>query len=79
VFGPTKSSDIIRTVSTTFYDHADGFTFNNRVVGISGPSHELSRINVGVTGPSGASSGVDNFTAFTVETLVLGASGGLTI
>jgi len=79
VFGPTKSSDIIRTVSTTFYDHADGFTFNNRVAGISGPSHALSKISVGITGPSGASSGVDNFTAFTVETLVLGASGGLTI
>ena len=79
VFGPTKSSDIIRTVSTTFYDHTDGFTFNNRVVGVSGPSHALSQINVGITGPSGASSGVNNFTAFTVETLVLGASGGITI
>ena len=79
VFGPEKSSDIIQTISTTFYDHTHGFTFNNRVTGVSGPTQALSQVNVGVTGPSGASSGVDTFTAFTVETLVLGASGGLTL
>lgn len=87
VFGPEKSSDIIQTVSTTFYDHTGGYTFNNlggifpvsRVAGVSGATQALSKINVGVTGPSGASSGVDNFTDFTVETLVLGASGGLTV
>ena len=78
VFGPIKSSPIAQTISTTFYDTQE-FTFDDRVVGISGSSHATSKISVGITGPSGASSGVDNFTAYTVETLVLGASGGLII
>jgi len=78
VFGPIKSSPIAPTISTTFYDTQE-FTFDDRVVGISGSSHATSKISVGITGPSGASSGVDNFTAYTVETLVLGASGGLII
>jgi len=78
VFGPEKSSDIIQTVSTTFYD-TEEFALSGRITGVSGATQSLSRISVGVSGPSGASSGVDNFTAFTVETLVLGASGGLTL
>lgn len=73
VFGPEKSSGIIQTVNTWFWDTDD---FNSSG-GPSGPTGALSKIIVGVTGPSGASSGIDTFTDYTTNVKVYGMSGGI--
>lgn len=70
VYGPVKESKIINTVTTTFFT-VEEFTST----GISGASSALSKVTVGVTGPSGASSGVDTFTDYTTEIRVYGMTG----
>jgi hypothetical protein len=58
VYGPTKTSKIITTVDTTFWDADFGITG-----GISGSTHGgLARLIISATGPSGASSDVNTYT-----------------
>ena len=70
IYGPVKESKIISTVITTFFEPEEFTT-----TGISGASASLSKVTVGVTGPSGASAGVDTFTDFTTEVRVYGMTG----
>jgi len=75
VFGPTKSSKAIQTAIATIWQ-PDSFYHDGSSLGMSGETAAMSKLTVGVTGPSGASSGVSNFTGFTVGTRVYGMTGG---
>lgn len=59
-YGPIKESKIIKTVDATFFD-ADFDERGN--VSITGGTAAVARIFVGVTGPSGADSGILDYTA----------------
>lgn len=74
VYGPLKSGKPIQTVTTTFFEPIEFYGEGNSL-GLSGATAALSKVIVGVTGPSGSSSGVDNYTAFTVDTRVYGMTG----
>lgn len=60
VYGPTKSSKIIKTVDTTFFN-AD-FTAS----GVTGGTGALARVIASVTGPNGITSSIDEYTAANV-------------
>jgi len=79
VFGPTKTSSIIQTVDAKVYDMNKGLLFEGGRTGygITGTTGAASKIIIGVTGPSGASSGIDNFTGYTTTIYEYGASGGI--
>lgn len=70
IYGPVKESKVINTVITTFFEPEE-FTST----GVSGATAALSKVTVGVDGPSGASSGVDTFTGFTTDVRVYGMTG----
>lgn len=78
IFGPVKTSKPIQKVTTTIFE-TEAFYIDGGSGGVSGATAALSKIDVGVTGPSGASSGIDNFTDFTTDIKVLGHSGGIDI
>jgi hypothetical protein len=78
IFGPVKTSKPIQTIKTTIFE-SESFYIDGGSAGISGATAALSKVSVGVTGPSGASSGVDNFTDFTTNVKVLGHSGGIDV
>jgi len=59
VYGPVKTSKIIRTTDVTFWDSED-FTAS----GPSGATAALSTIQTYVTGPSGSTSGIDDYTSY---------------
>tara|TARA_Y100000310_G_scaffold89331_1_gene86436 strand:+ start:1609 stop:2439 length:831 start_codon:yes stop_codon:yes gene_type:complete len=69
VYGPIKTSKIIKTVNTTFWDIED-FTGSG---GLSGATGALSTIQTYVTGPSGASSAIDDYSSDNIK-WVFGAS-----
>ena len=69
VYGPVKTSKVIKTVNNTFWDIED-FTGSG---GLSGATGALSTVQTFVTGPSGSDSAIDDYTAGT-ETWVFGAS-----
>ena len=79
VFGPTKTGSIIQTVDAKVYDMNKGLLFEGGRTGygITGTTGAASKIIIGVTGPSGASSGIDNFTGYTTTVYEYGASGGI--
>ena len=79
VFGPIKASGLIQTVTSTIYDLNKDLVFVGGRTGfnISGPTGAASMIVTGVTGPSGASSGIDTFTAYTTNIYEYGASDGI--
>ena len=64
VYGPTKTSKVIKTVDTTFFN-AD---FNDS--GVTGATGALARVIASVTGPNGRNSGITNYT----ETNVFGST-----
>ena len=68
VYGPTKTSKIIRTVDATFWE-SESFLSGGPV----GASAAQSLLRTTITGPSGATSGIDDFSSET-ETWVHGAS-----
>ena len=68
VYGPVKTSKVIRTTDVSFWNSED-FTSS----GPSGASAALSTVQTYVTGPSGSTSGIDDYTSFN-ETWVYGAS-----
>tara|TARA_R100000664_G_C2754620_1_gene142264 strand:- start:370 stop:1194 length:825 start_codon:yes stop_codon:yes gene_type:complete len=57
VYGPTKTSKIIRTTEVTFWNSED---FSSS--GPSGATAALSTVQTSVTGPSGSTSGIDTYT-----------------
>jgi len=69
VYGPVKTSKIIREVDIKFLDTED-FTTTG---GVSGATAALSRVITTVTGPSGSSSGINNYSSEST-TFVQGAS-----
>jgi hypothetical protein len=69
VYGPIKTSKIIKTVNTTFWDSED-FTGSG---GLSGATGALSTIQTYVTGPSGADSAIDDYSSDNIK-WVFGAS-----
>ena len=69
VFGPVKTSKIIRETDITFWD-SEKFT---SLGGPTGASGALSMLETTITGPSGVSSGIDDFTSET-RTFVHGIS-----
>ena len=75
LFGPQTSSGTIQRAQINFFE-PETFTFDDYgvVIGCSGATGALSEVHVGVTGPSGASSGVDTFTDYTVGITVYGAT-----
>jgi len=68
VYGPIKTSKIIREVDVTFWD-TESFSSD----GPSGTTGALSYMETTITGPSGSTSGIDNYTGET-ETWVHGMS-----
>ena len=70
VYGPVKTSKIIREVDVTFWD-SENFTST----GPTGATASLSRLITTVTGPSGSTSGIDNYSS-EHKTYVQGASLG---
>ena len=68
VYGPIKTSKIIREVDVTFWD-TESFSSG----GPSGTTGALSYMETTITGPSGSTSGIDNYTGET-ETWVHGMS-----
>ena len=58
VYGPTKTSKIIRSTEVTFWDSED-FTSS----GPSGATAALSTVQTSVTGSAGSTSGIDNYTS----------------
>jgi len=75
IFGPTKESQPIQTAIATIWE-PNSFYHDGTSLGMSGTTAAMSKLTVGVTGPSGASSGVNTFTGFTVGTRVYGMTGG---
>jgi hypothetical protein len=77
VFGPAKTSGIIHTVTSNFYDMNKSLLFEGGRTGygLTGTTGAAAKVVVGVTGPSGASSGVDTFTDYTVAIYEYGATG----
>ncbi len=75
VFGPVKTSKPIQKAIATIFE-SEAFYLDGFSTGVSGATVPLSKVIVGVTGPSGSSSGIDNFTDYTTEIKVLGHSGG---
>ncbi len=78
IFGPTKTSGVINKVVSTIWEPSDGFYFGgitNSSPGLSGSTAAMSRIDVGVTGPSGSSSRVGDFTGYTVKKRIRGYTG----
>tara|TARA_R110002050_G_scaffold156077_2_gene284024 strand:+ start:82 stop:906 length:825 start_codon:yes stop_codon:yes gene_type:complete len=71
VYGPLKTSKIIRETDVTFWNAA---SFDSSG-GPSGSTAAMSRILTSITGPSGASSGIDNYSTKDT-TFVQGASLG---
>jgi len=69
VYGPVKTSKIIKTVNNTFWD-VEAFTGSG---GLSGATGALSTIQTYVTGPSGASSSIDDYSSDNIK-WVFGAS-----
>tara|TARA_B100001094_G_scaffold333124_2_gene408839 strand:- start:10370 stop:11212 length:843 start_codon:yes stop_codon:yes gene_type:complete len=74
VFGPIKTSSTIQNVTATLLQ-PDSFYHDGTSLGLSGTNAAMSKVLVGVTGPSGSSSGVDNFTAYTTDVRVYGMTG----
>ena len=67
LYGPQTSGGMIQTTQINFKE-PEAFVLDNRgvVTGVSGVNSPMSEVHVGVTGPSGASSGIDNYTDYTV-------------
>ena len=61
VYGPTKQSKVITKVDTTFFN-TDFDTQGN----LTGATGAIARVIAGVTGPNGATSGVDEYTGTNV-------------
>ena len=74
VFGPVKTSNVIQSVTSTIWE-PEAFHISGGSAGTSGSTAARSKILIGVTGPSGASSGVDNYTGYTTNTRVYGMTG----
>ena len=74
VFGPVKTSSTIQNVTATLFS-PETFYHDGTSLGISGATAAMSKVLVGVTGPSGSSSGIDNFTAYTTDVRVYGMTG----
>jgi len=74
VFGPIKTSSTIQNVTATLFQ-PDSFYHDGVSLGLSGANAAMSKVMVGVTGPSGSSSGIDNFTAYTTDVRVYGMTG----
>ena len=74
VFGPVKTSSTIQNVTATLFS-PETFYHDGISLGMSGATAAMSKVLVGVTGPSGSSSGVDNFTAYTTDVRVYGMTG----
>lgn len=72
IYGPVKTSKIIREVDTIFWD-ADNFLSSSDGGGPTGATGALVRLETTITGPSGASSGIDNYSSET-ESWVHGMS-----
>lgn len=71
IYGPIRESKIIQTSTSTIWN------LDELVDGeITGPTGALSKVGVGVTGPSGGSSGIDDFTDYTTNTRVYGGPSG---
>ncbi|MBC8442920.1 MAG: tail sheath stabilizer and completion protein [Proteobacteria bacterium] len=69
VYGPIKTSKIIKTVNTTFWD-TEEFTGSG---GVSGATGALSIVQTYATGPSGANSAIDDYSSDDIK-WVYGAS-----
>ena len=74
VFGPVKTSKVIQTVTSTIWQ-PEAFYHDGISLGMSGATAAMSKVIVGVSGPSGTSSGVGSFTGFTQSTRVYGMTG----
>lgn len=70
VYGPVKTSKIIKTVDATIWDSED---FTGSGDGLSGATGALSMLETFVTGPSGSASAIDDYSSDTL-TWVFGAS-----
>lgn len=74
VYGPTKTSGIIQKAIATIWE-PESFWVGGYSAGMSGATAARSKLTVGVTGASGGSAGVDNYTGYTVNTRVFGMTG----
>ena len=74
VFGPTKTSAAIQTAIATIWE-PEAFYHDGISLGMSGATAAQSKVTVGPTGPSGSSSGVDDFTGYTVGIRDYGMTG----
>ena len=68
VYGPVKTSKVIRTTEVTFWDSED---FSSS--GPSGATAALSTVQTSITGAAGSTSGIDNYTS-EYSTWIQGAS-----
>ena len=74
VYGPTKTSGIIQKAIATIWEPQE-FWVGGYSAGMSGSTAARSKLTVGVTGPSGGSAGIGNYTDYTVNTRVYGMTG----
>jgi hypothetical protein len=77
MYGPQSSGGGRIQKAVINFNEPDTFVFDDYgvVIGCSGPEGELSEVHVGVTGPSGASSGPEDFTDYTVGITVYESGG----
>lgn len=77
IYGPQKSGGGRIQKAVVNFNEPEAFVFDdyNVVTGISGASGSMSEVHVGVTGPSGASSGVGDFTDYTTGITVYDGCG----
>ena len=64
VYGPVKTSKIIREVDVVFWD-SENFLSSASGGGPTGATGSLVRLETSITGPSGASSGIDDYSGET--------------
>jgi hypothetical protein len=64
IYGPVKTSKIIREVDTIFWD-AENFLSSASGGGPTGATGAMVRMETTITGPSGASSGIDDYSGET--------------
>lgn len=65
IFGPVKSYSEIRKINTGFFDmsyYDNGYTAG--YTGAGSTAAQLAKIFIGISGPSGASSGKYNYTPY---------------